>query len=43
MTDLGTVSEVDWLGVTIKWDHGQTNTLFHNDMTRVERLPNKLV
>jgi hypothetical protein len=43
LTDLGTVSEVDWLGVTIKWDHGHTNTLFYNGMAQVERLPNKLV
>jgi hypothetical protein len=32
----GTVT--DWRGVTIKWDDGQTNTLLHNDMARVERV-----
>ena len=42
LTDRGTVSDVDWRGVTIKWDDGQTNTLLHNDMARVERVPVKV-
>jgi preprotein translocase subunit YajC len=36
-TDQGTVSAVDWTDVTIKWDNGHTNTLFHNDIAQVER------
>jgi small-conductance mechanosensitive channel len=42
LTDRGTVIDVDWRGVTIKWDDGQTNTLLHNDMARVERVPVKV-
>lgn len=42
LTDRGTVIEVDWRGVTIKWDDRQANTLFHNDMARVERVPVKV-
>jgi hypothetical protein len=40
-TDQGTISAVDWTGVTIKWDTGDSTTLFHNDMARVERVPLK--
>jgi hypothetical protein len=40
LTDRGTVSEVDWRGVTIKWDDGRTNSI--NDMAQVERVPTKL-
>jgi hypothetical protein len=40
-TDQGTISAVDWTGVTIKWDTGDSTTLFHNDMERVERVPLK--
>jgi len=43
LTDRGTVSDVDWRGVTIKWDDGQTNTLLHNDMARVERVSKKMM
>jgi hypothetical protein len=39
LTDRGTISEVDWRGVTIKWDDGRLNTIYHNDMTQVERVP----
>ncbi len=42
LADRGTVIEVDWHGVTIKWDDGQTNTLFHNDMARVEQVPGRV-
>ncbi len=40
--DRGTVSDVDWRGVTIKWDDGHTNSVSHNDMARVERVPSKV-
>jgi hypothetical protein len=39
LTDRGTISEVDWRGVTIKWDDGRVNSIFHNDMAQVERVP----
>jgi hypothetical protein len=42
LTDRGTISEVDWRGVTIKWDDGRTNTIYHNDMAQVERVPTNL-
>jgi hypothetical protein len=41
LTDHGTVSAVDWTGVTIKWDGGDSTTLFHNNMAQVERVPLK--
>jgi hypothetical protein len=40
-TDLGTVVETAWNGVTIKWDDGHTSTIQHNDMVQVERVPAK--
>ncbi len=42
LTDHGTVIDVDWRGVTIKWDDGQANTIFHNAMAPVERVPVKV-
>jgi hypothetical protein len=42
-TDLGTVVETTWNCVTIDWDDGQTASIRHNDMARVERVPMKLV
>jgi hypothetical protein len=42
-TDLGTVVQTNWSGVTIDWDDGQTASLQHNDMTKIERVPVKLV
>jgi hypothetical protein len=36
-TDRGTVVEVTWSGVTIKWENGHTESIAHNDMTKVER------
>jgi hypothetical protein len=41
LTDQGTVSAVDWTGVTIKWGNGHTNSVRHNDMAQVERVPLK--
>jgi hypothetical protein len=35
-TDLGTIVEVAWSGVTINWDEGQTVSVRHNDMAKVE-------
>jgi hypothetical protein len=31
-TDLGTVVETTWSGVTINWDDGRTTSIFHSDM-----------
>jgi hypothetical protein len=41
-TDLGTVVETTWNGVTIDWDDGQTASIQHNDMAQVERVPVKM-
>jgi hypothetical protein len=42
-TDLGTVIETDWAGVSINWDNGRTSSIQHNDMARVERVPGKIL
>jgi hypothetical protein len=41
-TDLGTVVETTWSGVSISWDDGRTSSTEHNDMKQVERAPAKL-
>ena len=41
--DQGTVIEKNWAGVTIKWDNRSEQTILHNDMAQVERVPNNLV
>jgi len=33
--DLGTVTEKDWAGVTVKWDNRSQQTVLHNDMACV--------
>jgi hypothetical protein len=38
-TDLGTVTEKNWAGVTIKWDNRTAQAILHNDMAQVERVP----
>jgi hypothetical protein len=40
-TDLGTVKGTSWSEVTIAWDNGDANSVGHNDMGRVERVPMK--
>jgi hypothetical protein len=42
-TDLGTVIETNWAGVTIKWDSRSEQAILHNDMGQVQRVPSKLV
>jgi len=37
ITDRGTVVEVTWSGVTIKWEDVHTESIAHNDMTKIER------
>jgi hypothetical protein len=34
--DLGTVTESNWAGVTIKWDNRGEQAILHNDMARGE-------
>ena len=41
-TDLGTVVRTSWSGVTIDWDDEDTNTVGHNDMVQVDRVPLKV-
>jgi hypothetical protein len=33
--DLGTVTEKDWAGVTVKWDNRSQQSVLHNDMACV--------
>ena len=40
-TDLGTVVGTSWSEVTIAWDDGEANSVSHNDMAQVERVPVK--
>lgn len=42
-TDLGTIVGVAWSGVKIQWDDGNTVSVRHNDMARVEHLPKNFV
>lgn len=42
-TDLGTVTEKNWAGVTIKWNNRTQQGILHNDMKQVERVPTKRV
>ena len=43
LTDCGTVVGTSWHGVTIDWDDGHTTSVLHNDMARIDRVPNKLM
>jgi hypothetical protein len=40
--DKGTVTEKNWAGATIKWENRSEQTILHNDMGQVERLPANL-
>jgi hypothetical protein len=42
-TDLGTVVGTSWSEVTISWDDGESNSVNHNDMAKVERVPTKII
>jgi hypothetical protein len=42
-TDLGTVIETNWAGVSINWDKGHTTSIQHNDMAQVERVSKKVM
>src|SRR6266849_3320214 len=39
ITDLGSVTGTSWSEVTISWDDGEASSVSHNDMARVERVP----
>jgi hypothetical protein len=41
--DLGTLTEMNWAGVTIRWDNRNEQTILHNDMAQVERASSNLV
>jgi hypothetical protein len=40
-TGYGTVIATSWSEVTISWDDGETNSVSHNDMAKVERVLGK--
>jgi hypothetical protein len=42
-SDVGTVTETNWAGVTIKWNNRSLQIIFHNDMARIERVPANLM
>ena len=42
-SDLGTVTETNWAGVTIRWDNRSEQMILHNDMAQVELAPSNLV
>jgi hypothetical protein len=35
--DVGTITEKDWSGVTIKWDNREVQHILHNDMPAVTK------
>jgi hypothetical protein len=39
--DLGTVTEKDWAGVTVKWDNRSQQAVLHNDMNAVSVISKK--
>ena len=40
-SDLGKVVGTSWSEVTISWDDGESNSVNHNDMAKIERVPTK--
>jgi hypothetical protein len=40
-TDLGTVAEKNWAGITVKWDNRSQQEILHNDMAQVELVPKR--
>jgi hypothetical protein len=40
-TDLGTVAETNWAGVTVNWDSRSQQEILHNDMSQVGLVPSK--
>ncbi len=35
--DAGTITEMDWAGVVIKWDNRDQQKILHNDMAMVTK------
>jgi hypothetical protein len=35
--DRGTITEVNWAGVTVRWDNRGEQTILHKDMAQIER------
>jgi hypothetical protein len=42
VTNQGTVRGTSWSGVTIDWDDGDSPSVGHNDMTKVDRVATNL-
>jgi hypothetical protein len=40
--DVGTVTEKNWAGVTIKWDNRSEQSILHNDMGEVFSVPTNI-
>jgi hypothetical protein len=40
-TDLGTVAEKNWAGITVKWDNRSQQEILHNDMAQVGLVPKR--
>ncbi len=38
-SDLGTITETSWAGVTIRWDNRSERAVLHNDMSQVFAVP----
>jgi hypothetical protein len=41
--DQGTVTGKNWAGVTVKWNNRSEQSILHNDMAQVERVPTKIM
>ena len=39
--DAGTITEMDWAGVVIKWDNRDQQKILHNDMAMVTKQPER--
>jgi hypothetical protein len=40
--DQGAVTKKNWAGVTVTWDNRRMQAILHNDMAKLERVPDKL-
>jgi hypothetical protein len=43
LSDQGRITETSWAGVTVKWQNRNEQSILHNDMTQVEKVPSNLV
>ena len=41
--DQGTITEMNWAGVTIKWDNRSEQAILHNDMAQVGLVPTQIM